>query len=283
MINNRILVTGSNGFIGNSLLEALSSEKKYIIKGIDQPNFSNQDWIIDLEEILNSFVPEVIFHVGACANTLESDIQYMFETNYQSTKLLADWAKANRAKFINSSSAANYGTNGEYPSNLYGWSKYAAEGYAKLIGGVNLRYFNVYGPGESKKGKMASIFFQGYIKNRESLQIELFPGSPRRDFVYIKDVISANFYALKFYEAFSGNIFEVGSGKASAFEEGLNHMGVSFKYSEVEKIPKGYQFLTESKPSKWMPGWAPLYSLEKGCREYKSRLDSQFHLKRSQK
>ena len=80
MSNNRILVTGSNGFIGNSLLEALSSEKKYIIKGIDQPNFSNQDWIKDVEEILNGFVPEAIFHVGACANTLESDIQYMFET-----------------------------------------------------------------------------------------------------------------------------------------------------------------------------------------------------------
>ena len=69
---------------------------------------------------------------------------------------------------IYSSSAANYGINNRYPSNLYGWSKYAAECYVVANGGIALRYFNVYGPGEEFKGNMASVAYQAYKTNKQN-------------------------------------------------------------------------------------------------------------------
>jgi ADP-L-glycero-D-manno-heptose 6-epimerase len=108
--------------------------------------------------------------------------------------------KSKNIPMVYSSSAANYGTNNEHPSNLYGWSKYAAEDYVINNGGIGLRYFNVYGPGEQNKGKMASVAFQMNEKRKNNEEIKLFPKSPKRDFVYVKDVISANIYAFKNYE-----------------------------------------------------------------------------------
>jgi ADP-L-glycero-D-manno-heptose 6-epimerase len=174
---------------------------------------------------------------------------------------------------IYSSSAANYGQNDKYPSNLYGWSKYVAEQYVISNNGIGLRYFNVYGPGEENKGKMSSVAYQCYKNKNEGGDWKLFPKKPTRDFVYIKDVISANFYAEKNYEKLNKKWYEVGSGESRSFEDVLDNMGVPYSYHEEEKIPKGYQFFTCSNKIKWMHGWTADFNLEKGIEDYKNYLN----------
>jgi len=193
--------------------------------------------------------------------------------NYESTKIIMDWCVKNNKPMIYSSSAANYGTNNLYPSNLYGWSKYVGEGYVISNGGIALRYFNVYGPGEEDKGKMASVAYQMFIKNVKGEKIVLFPKKPQRDFVYIKDIVSANIHALENYEELGGKYYEVGSGTARTFEDVLNNMGIEYNYTSEDVIPNGYQFYTCSDKSKWMNGWESKWDLEMGIKDYKEYLE----------
>ena len=211
---------------------------------------------------------DAVFHVGACSDTLETNVDYMMTRNYESTKIIMDWCIKNNKPMIYSSSAANYGTNNLYPSNLYGWSKYVGEGYVISNGGIALRYFNVYGPGEEDKGKMASVAYQMFIKNVKGEKIVLFPKKPQRDFVYIKDIVSANIHALENYEELGGKYYEVGSGTARTFEDVLNNMGIEYDYTSEDVIPNGYQFYTCSDKNKWMSGWESTWSLESGIKDY---------------
>lgn len=258
-----ILVTGSSGFIGKNVVNRLG--RSFVVYEFDiKKEDSNSESILD---VLNKLNPDVVLHIGACSNTLERDVNYMMYLNYEYTKIITDWTKLNSKKIIYSSSAANYGVNGKYPSNLYGWSKYAAEGYVTSNGGIALRYFNVYGPGEEKKGNMSSVAYQSYIKKKSGDIIRLFPGSPRRDFVYVDDIISANLHAIQNYRDLSGDWYDVGSYEARTFEEVLECIGISdFEYTEETEIPRGYQFYTKSE--KLMPGWSPKYTIEMGLKEY---------------
>ena len=151
----KALVTGALGFVGSNLYKELS-KRGYTINTIEETLLKITEWKYDLLYYLNIINPDVIFHVGACANTLETDANYMMTRNYESTKVICDWCVINNKPIVYSSSAANYGDTGLYPSNLYGWSKYIAEDYVTKCGGISLRYFNVYGPGEQYKGNMAS-------------------------------------------------------------------------------------------------------------------------------
>jgi len=263
----KILITGDKGFIGGNLSKRFIDLDDTVYQiDIDDFYSNNDQWTNELVSTLDDICPDVIFHVGACSDTLEQDVNHMMELNYESTKIITDWSKSNFKKLIYSSSAANYGS-GNYPSNLYGWSKYAAEGYVISNGGLALRYFNVYGPGESHKGKMSSVAFQAYLKKQKGDIVKLFPGEPKRDFVYIEDVISANIFALENYEVLKYNWYDVGSESARTFEDVLVNMGIlNWTYYSESDIPKGYQFYTKS--SKWMPGWSPKYNIEKGLKEY---------------
>jgi len=142
------------------------------------------------------------------------------------------------------------------------------EGYVISNGGIALRYFNVYGPGEENKGKMASVAYQMFIKNNNNEDIFLFPKNPRRDFVYVKDIVDANIYAYNNYENLKGSYYEVGSGEARGFEEVLNNMNIKFQYTSEDVIPEGYQFYTCSDKSKWMNGWESKWNLESGIKDY---------------
>jgi len=261
----KILITGSKGFIGKNLLDFLRGNE---ILEINEDIFNTNDWIRELNEKLNSNKPEVIFHVGACSDTLELDANYMMIRNYEFTRRLCNWCKLVGSKMIYSSSAANYGTNNQYPSNLYGWSKYAGEDYVINSGGIALRYFNVYGPNEAQKGRMSSVAYQMLDKHKKGLEIKIFPKEPKRDFVYVKDIISANLYAMKNYESLHSNWYEVGSGFARTFEDVLNVLKVPFTYTDESEIPNGYQFYTKSEPNKWMPGWQSEWNLENGLMDY---------------
>ena len=264
---NKVLVTGSNGFIGRNLSKHLG-KLGFTVKLLDSDYFNELDWQNSLLGLLNNFHPKVIFHVGACSNTLEHNVQFMMEQNYQSTKLISDWCKDEKRNLIFSSSAANYGINGKYPSNLYGWSKYVAEDYVRKSGGIALRYFNVYGPGEENKGAMSSFLYQAYVNRNHGEKVLLFPGGPTRDFIYIKDVVGANLYAMENFLDLAGAYYDVATGCSRLFEDVLNLAGIEFAYSDESKIPAGYQFYTCGDTKKWMSGWKPDYSLEEGVADY---------------
>ena len=274
----KILVTGDQGFIAKNLISKL--DKNWTIYGIDVNDFMVvDDWQSQLIDIVASLSPDVIFHVGACSDTLEQNVNYMMNLNYEATKILSEYCYMANCKMIYSSSAANYGTNGRNPSNLYGWSKYAAEGIVKAMGGIALRYFNVYGPGEEHKDKMASVAYQSWLKIQAEKKVILFPKKPTRDFVYVDDIVSANLHALDNYEQFSGNHFDVGSGESRSFEEVMQLMQIPYDYTEESIIPSGYQFFTISNKNEWLPGWAPLWTIDTGVPAYleylkKSKEDS---------
>lgn len=266
------LITGSEGFIGKNIKLELLNDGFNIFE-INEEVFNQLNWKDYLLDFLNTNNPEIIFHIGACSDTLEKDVNYMMILNFEFTKILVDWSSKNNTKLIYSSSAANYGTNGNYPSNLYGWSKYVAEQYVISNNGIGLRYFNVYGPKEEHKGKMSSVAYQSYVKFINGEECKLFPKKPTRDFVYVKDIISANIYAYSNYDRLNRNYYDVGSGESRPFEDVLDNMGIPYSYHDENLIPDGYQFYTCSDKNKWMPGWNPEYTIEKGIYDYKEYLE----------
>ena len=267
----KVCVTGNFGFIGKRLQRTLEKHGNIVI-GVDEWIFSREPWRDKLVGYLDKISPEVVFHVGACSDTSAKDVGMVMERNFESTVILTDWCKRSGTPIIYSSSAAVTGNSGA-PENLYAWGKLIGERYCVSHGGVALRYFNVYGPGEEDKGKMASVAYQMFIKNTKGEKITLFPKKPQRDFVYIKDIISANIHALENYKELGSKYYEVGSGTARTFEDVLNNMGIEYDYTSEDVIPNGYQFYTCSDKSKWMNGWESKWDLEIGIKDYKEYLE----------
>lgn len=264
--NYNILITGHKGFIGNSLLLKLDkmgfTQDKILLfekEDIDK----NKNWETTLRKSVSS--SNIIFHIGADSNTQNENSNEVLFYNYYFSKVLFDSVKNLETKIIYSSSAACYGS-GNQPENIYGWSKYLAEQYGHSVSNkfISLRYFNVYGPGESHKGRMASIANQAMLSDKETFK--LFPGKPKRDFVYIDDVVDANVFAMT--NDVSKGIFDVGSGEQSTFEQVLEILDKKVDYHEKSSIPKSYQSSTLANRNKFLPGWIPEYNLEKGLKKY---------------
>jgi ADP-L-glycero-D-manno-heptose 6-epimerase len=270
----KALITGGKGFVGRNMISALSKRFPFEMETFDEEIFERNNWHDWIKLFLSKVRPSVVFHVGACSDTQEKDSQIMFERNFQVTKLLVDWCRLHNVPLIYSSSAASYGTNGMFPSNLYGWSKYVAEQYVASNWGISLRYFNVFGPGEEDKGKMASIFFQAHSLKKRGKEIGIFPGKPRRDFVFIDEIIHANLYAFEMYTKFNCKVFEVGTGVAHSFEEGLEHLGFTYFYLPQSQIPTGYQSQTQANSKNFLPGWAPSIGFFEGLTRYDKYLNS---------
>ena len=255
----KALLTGYKGFVGQALHDKLKDvyDVVFCLDAEDTKQLSD-DLIKEID---------VVFHVGAIADTTLQDEGEMLIYNYSfSVKLFKLCQKYNK-KVIYSSSAACYGDGDGKPKNIYGWSKLVAEefGMAHCDEFVALRYFNVYGPGECHKGKMASVAHQAYKKGK----FRIFQKKPKRDFVYIKDVVDANLHAV---DAPKG-VYEVGSGEARTFEDVLDLMEVHYMYHHIRNIPPWYQFYTQSNSEKWMPDWKPKYTIDTGLVEYKKYLD----------
>ena len=277
MINKTICVTGDQGFIGNALKNELI-RMGYQVKGLEKWIFDRTRWQDRLIEYLVDMQPDVVFHVGACSDTLETDATTMLKLNTESTMVMADWCQFKGIPFIFSSSAAVYG-DGKEPSNLYGWSKYLAEQYVIKCGGIALRYFNVYGYGEMHKGRMASMVYQMYQNKKWGKEIKLFPNHPKRDFVYVKDVVSANIFAMKFYEQFRGMHHDVGTCESRTFEDICKCLDVPYTYTEADAVPKGYQMFTQADRRRTMMGWNAEYNLEDGIKDYLHLLQmSELHI-----
>ena len=264
------IVTGGAGFIGSNLIQALNGRGHTEILVVDRQNkdFGNLSDLrfTDLlppEEFLETLgrnaLPdriEAILHQGACADTTCTDERFMMKNNVSFSKTVLRFAIEKKIPLVYASSAAIYGANqnfresseNEAPLNLYGQSKLIFDNYVRSIlpsvssPVAGLRYFNVYGPRETYKGRMASMIYQLYCQLRRDGRARLFEGSggfaageQRRDFVSVSDVIGVNL----FFAAgpVRKGIFNVGTGQARTFNEVVNQLSRALGKGAVEYIP----------------------------------------------
>jgi ADP-L-glycero-D-manno-heptose 6-epimerase len=219
-----IILTGAGGFIGSVILGYLNKQGigdiclfddlptgdqfKNLIGKDYLGLYSTKEFVLDTKNI------DAVIHFGANSSTLERDWKSIYETNVASTRYWHDLCAENGIKFIFASSAAIYG-NGQGPLNHYAFSKLASE--KEINRGVILRLFNVYGPNESHKGRMASTPYHWYQQAKTDSSIKVFENSDQylRDFIWVEDVAYTVHYFLGNYKE---GIYDLGTGVAQSFE-----------------------------------------------------------------
>jgi len=248
------VVTGAAGFVGANLVKALNARGDNAIIAVDNlaradkfrnlvdceiADFVDKDeFIVRLAE--GDFDDDIgaVLHQGACSDTMETDGRYMMRNNYRYSVSLLEWCQNNDVPFLYASSASVYGGGAafreeralESPLNVYGYSKFLFDQYVRRVLPdrtapiAGFRYFNVYGPREQHKGRMASVAFHFFHQYRNDGHVRVFEGSggyaageQRRDFVFIDDVVKVNLDFLD-HPARSG-IFNLGSGHAATFND----------------------------------------------------------------
>ncbi len=248
----KIIVTGAAGFIGANLVRALNERGATDIVAVDNltraEKFRNladceiADYLDKREfrELVQRRAlpkPDVVFHQGACSDTMESDGRYMLDNNYRCSLELLAWCQELRVPYVYASSGSVYGLGPgfseerahEKPLNVYGYSKFLFDQVVRrMLPGatapvVGLRYFNVYGPRESHKGRMASVAFHHFNQFRAEGKVKLFEGShgyangeQRRDFIHVDDAVRVNLF---FQDRPASGIYNVGTGRAQPFND----------------------------------------------------------------
>jgi ADP-L-glycero-D-manno-heptose 6-epimerase len=327
-----IVVTGAAGFIGANLVKALNARDESRVIAVDDlahaDKFANLvdceiAEYVDKDEFLarladGDFDDEIaaVFHQGACSDTMETDGRYMMRNNYRYSVSLLDWCQNNDVPFLYASSAAVYGGGGvfreerefEVPLNIYGYSKSLFDQHvrrtlpertAQIAG---FRYFNVYGPREQHKGRMASVVWQFRNQFASEGRVRLFEasggygaGEQRRDFVFVDDVVKVNLDFLDHPER--NGIFNLGSGKATTFNavaaatiNACRRASAEARRSVAELVAEGaityipfpqslagkYQSFTEADLSRLRAAGyrAPMHSADEGVARYVERLIS---------
>ena len=309
-----IIVTGAAGFIGSCLIGRLNQENFNFIIAVD--DFSDVDKLPNLEgkkiqervnrddffDWLDQNYHEVefLFHIGARTDTTEFDRAIFDRLNLNYSKRIWEKCIQYQIPLVYASSAATYGL-GELgyddnealipqlkPLNPYGDSKndfdiWALEQENKPFFWAGLKFFNVYGPNEYHKGRMASVIFHTYHQIQKTGSMRLFKshnpdfkdGEQMRDFVYVKDVVEVCLFLM--HHRRNSGIYNLGSGKARTF---LDLATNTFKNSEVTPdisfidtpvdIRDKYQYFTEANMSKMRSiGYSkPFHSLEDGIADY---------------
>ncbi len=247
-----LIVTGAAGFIGSNLVRALNDRGVTDIVAVDDltqaDKFVN---LVDCEiadyldrgDFLARFAAasfgkvDAVLHQGACSDTMETDGRYMMDNNYRYSLALMDACAAQGVPFLYASSAATYGAgprfveerDAERPLNVYGYSKFLFDQVVRrrLPDAVHqvagFRYFNVYGPREQHKGRMASVAFHNDRQFEADGRVKLFEGwagygdgMQQRDFISVEDVVKVN---LHFLDRGTSGIYNVGTGRAETFND----------------------------------------------------------------
>lgn len=281
------IVTGGAGFIGSVLAKYLSDEKVVIVDKFNKSkkweNVVNTNLydFIDRDEFVNIIENDkikhikAILHMGACTDTTETNVDYLIKQNYEYSVKLCNYAIDNKIRFIYASSASVYGKGDAgfsdeedrismlKPLNPYGFSKWLFDNWVIKKGlsnkVVGLRFFNVFGPNEYHKNKMASVVCKAFPMAVKEGVVRLFRssvkgvenGEQRRDFIYVKDVIKViNFFMNN--EKISG-IYNVGTGRARSFNElghcilkSLNKKPIIEYFDMPEELKDKYQYITEA-------------------------------------
>ncbi|WAC09475.1 ADP-glyceromanno-heptose 6-epimerase [Dyadobacter pollutisoli] len=309
-----IIVTGAAGFIGSGLISRLNQDGFKNIIAVD--DFSKIDKAENLEgktikekverdtlfEWLdqNNRDVEFIFHIGARTDTTEFDKEIFDELNVNYSKQIWEKCVAYQIPLVYASSAATYGL-GEHgyddnestlsqlkPLNPYGDSKnefdiWALQQEKKPFFWAGLKFFNVYGPNEYHKGRMASVIFHAYNQIKATEKMKLFrshnpdfkDGEQMRDFIYVKDLIDVCIFFM--HHRKNSGIYNLGSGRARTFKDLVTNtfiaMGktpdISFVDTPVD-IRDKYQYFTQANMSKLRSiGFTkPFTSLEDGVADY---------------
>ncbi|MGM0535212.1 MAG: ADP-glyceromanno-heptose 6-epimerase [Pseudomonadota bacterium] len=311
-----IVVTGGAGFIGSNLVKALNARGRDDVLVVDDlsdgTKFLNladctlgdyldkDDFIARVRAAMNgetSHLPpiEAIFHEGACSDTTEWDGRFMLENNFEYSKVLLHYCQREGIPFLYASSAATYGGSEvffeapehEKPLNVYGYSKLLFDQYVRARHDdftsqvAGFRYFNVYGPREQHKGKMASVAYHHHTQISAGQNVKLFgawdgyeAGMQSRDFVYVGDVVDVNLWFLDHPEA--SGIFNLGTGRAEPFKAIGEAVVDYYGHGRIEYIAfpeelKGrYQSYTRADISRLREaGYAREFrSVAQGVREY---------------
>jgi ADP-L-glycero-D-manno-heptose 6-epimerase len=249
----RVVVTGAAGMIGSNIAHGLNAIGIDDIIAVDDlrhgdkfrnlPGAGISDYF-DQEEFYGRFARRelgkvaAVFHQGACSDTMEHDGRLMLRNNYRCSKELLDACQLQGVRLMYASSAAIYGNNTtfseqpqfERPLNVYGYSKLLFDNVVRRILAsatsqvVGLRYFNVYGPREQHKGRMASVAFHHFNQYRDSGRVRLFgeyggygPGQQVRDFIHVDDVVAVNLWLLEHPQC--NGVFNLGTGRAQPFND----------------------------------------------------------------
>ena len=248
-----IVVTGAAGFVGSNIVRGLNRRGHTNILAVD--DLTDGDKFVNLVSgqiadymhkddfrrgVLEGVLPSVraVFHQGACSDTTERNGQFMMDNNYRVSLELFEYCQSHKIPFIYASSAAVYGAGPVYvedlanerPLNVYGYSKFLFDQVVRARMGsltaqvVGLRYFNVYGPQEQHKGRMASVAFHNMNQFLAEGYVRLFggwdgyaDGGQLRDFISVDDVVDVNLHFLE-HSKVSG-IFNCGTGRAQPFND----------------------------------------------------------------
>ncbi|MFH1716791.1 MAG: ADP-glyceromanno-heptose 6-epimerase [Planctomycetota bacterium] len=290
-----IIVTGGAGFIGSALIAALNARQITDILVVDQlgtdqkwknlQNLSFADYV-EKEDLLEMVIEDrldddvqTVFHIGACSDTTETDASFLIKTNYEYTKLLAQWATDADIRFIYASSAATYGDGSAgfsddegrienlRPLNMYGYSKHLFDLWARRAGLlekiVGLKYFNVFGPNEYHKGDMRSFIVKAFEQIKAGGTVRLFKsympeyadGEQVRDFIYVRDAVDMTLFF--FDNPHLSGLFNIGTGEARTWNDlviavfvAMGHKP-SIEYIDMPaSIRDQYQYFTQADISK---------------------------------
>ncbi len=307
-----IVITGTAGFIGSNIIRKLNElgRDDLVISDDDVGpylengkvyNIVHRDFLLQWL-YLNASSVDVVIHMGARTDTMSTDRDEIMELNYEFTKALWLFCDIYKVKLVYASSAGTYGDGkmgfddekspeGLKPLNFYTESKqrfdlWALSSMSAPSEWVGLKFFNVYGPREQHKGKMASMAYQTYakIKRKEAVNLFMSPiGEPCRDFIYVDDVVNVVlFFALRKIK--SNGLYNVGTGETHTFMEVaklmFKEMGedLNVKLTMMPaKIRGKYQFYTKAETKKLRKaGYKRQFtSLDDGIKKYVKYLETQ--------